>query len=147
MEGTTNTRHFRRAMWIAAAASAGALAGCGGEGFANDPSPPQPIEISGVITDEALTVSPDEIGQGPIILLVSNQTESSRTVTLVGMGVKEVVGPINPSDTARLQKNLRRTGTYTVRAGAARGGGSAIRPARLTVGTGRQSSRDDLFLP
>src|SRR5436190_21341678 len=90
----------------------GFVVGCGGSDFKNKPRPPVPLELTGVITDKNVTVSPSKIGAGPITLIVSNQTQESHTVTLEGAPLQskatptQTVGPINPLDTASIQQNL-----------------------------------------
>jgi hypothetical protein len=122
-------------------------AGCGGGSkFKNDPRPPAPIQLTGVITDKGVTVSPDQVGAGPIILLISNQTQQSLTLTLDGGDTKDTVGPINPLDTARLQQELQE-GDYTVKAGSAQAMKRELEPATLKVGEPRDDSSDQLLLP
>ena len=51
------------AIFAAAAALAG---GCGEDDFENEPRPPVPMELTGVIQDDKVTVSPSKnIGAGP----------------------------------------------------------------------------------
>jgi hypothetical protein len=145
-------------------------AGCGGDDkFENEPRPPITTQLTGVITESEVTVSPDTVplppepGQQesarelstPIILILSNQTDASHTITLSGKprDLKqkpiEVRTPqINPGDTAQIQQTLP-PGTYEVRAGSeqARDPGELIAPAKLTVNPNRQTSSDDLQLP
>ena len=50
--------------------------GCGGgSDFQNKPRPAVPVELTGVITDSKVTVSPNKVGAGPIVITVSNQTD------------------------------------------------------------------------
>ena len=65
---------------VAAILLAVIAAGCG-EDFENVPREPVPIELTGVIKPERVTVSPRRIGAGPISITISNQTEEARTVT------------------------------------------------------------------
>jgi hypothetical protein len=123
------------------------VAGCGGSSeFKNKPRPPVPVQLTGVIRDDKLTVSPNRVGAGPIILLVSNQTQQAHTITLDGGDVKETVGPVNPLDTAKLQQTLA-PGSYEVKAGSSRAVAKEIAPAVLEIGPERKSSRDELLLP
>ena len=58
-----------------------ALGGCGGgKGFANHPRPPVPLQLTGVITNAKVTISPNKVGAGPVVITVSNQTSQSRTL-------------------------------------------------------------------
>jgi hypothetical protein len=128
---------------------AGALlvGGCGGGNeFKNKPRPPTPVQLTGVVTDKAVTVSPDRVGAGPVILIVSNQTQQAHTITLDGGGTTDTVGPVQPLDTAKLQQTLKQ-GTYTVKAGSPAAATREIRPATLTVGPPRASSSNQLLLP
>ena len=134
------------ALIAGAALIAMGTAGCGKKDFERKPKPAVPLQLSGVITTDRVTVSPDRFGAGPVILLISNQTEQSHSVALEGEGIKERVGPINPGDTATLQKTLR-TGGYTVKAGSERALPREIRPAELSVSRDRSTSEDQLTFP
>jgi hypothetical protein len=128
-------------------ASALFLPACGGdEKFKNDPRPPAPVQITGVITDEKVTISPNRVGEGPVVLIVSNQSEEAHTVTLEGGGTTDRVGPINPLDTAKLQQTLKQ-GEYTVKAGSPKATSIEISDGTLTVGPPRESSGNQLLLP
>jgi hypothetical protein len=117
-----------RRVAVAFAAIGVALAGCGGgKDFANHPRPPVPLQLTGVITKQQVTISPNKVGAGPVVITVSNQSGQSRTLTLDGNGIQEVVGPINPLDTAQLQKTLK--------------------PATLLIGKERPSGSDKVLLP
>ncbi|MEA2450789.1 MAG: hypothetical protein QOG63_2721 [Thermoleophilaceae bacterium] len=122
-------------------------AGCGGGShFENAPRPPSPVQLTGVIRDDKVTVSPNRVGAGPIILLISNQTQQAHTITLDGGSVNETVGPINPLDTAKVQQTLGR-GSYQVKAGSKQAVAKEISPATLDIGPSRKSSRNELLLP
>jgi hypothetical protein len=123
------------------------VAGCGGESkFKNDPRPPAPVQLTGVITDKGVTVSPDRVGAGPVILLISNQTQQAHTITLDGGNTKDTVGPINPLDTAKLQQTLEE-GSYKVKAGSSRALTKELKAGTLSVGPRRRSSSDQVLLP
>jgi hypothetical protein len=134
------------ALFASAAAVALLLSACGGQDFENKPRPPVPVQLSGVITTESVTVSPNRLGAGPIVLTVSNQTDQPHTLTLEGDGIRERVGPINPQDTAAIQKTLS-PGRYTVKAGSDRAVSREIEPATLLIGKERPSASGELLLP
>jgi hypothetical protein len=143
----TRVGRTRTAALLAGVLSLLVLSGCGDDDdFENEPRPPVPVQLSGVITDSEVSVEPAKIGAGPIILIVSNQTEEAHTVTLEGPSGAEEVGPINPLDTGRIQHNLEQ-GSYEVRAGSDQAVEQEITAAQLTVGPPRPSSSNSVLLP
>ena len=106
-------------MWQAFAAAALLAAGCGDDDFKNEPRPAVPVELTGVIQDDKVTVSPSKIGAGPILITISNQTEQPRTITLEGEQISEETGPVPPLETETIAKTLG-PGRYEVRAGSER---------------------------
>jgi hypothetical protein len=146
-----------------------AFSGCGGSGgkFKNEPRPPVPIQLTGVITKQEVTVSPNTVppppakGQEeassdlstPIILVISNQDDKPHTITLTGKTrdgkpIEANTPPINPLDTAQIQQTLP-PGTYQLKAGSEKAvdPGEQIAEATLTVNPNRQTSSDDVLLP
>jgi hypothetical protein len=135
-----------RATTAAVLAAGLVIAGCGEEDFANEPRPPVPVELTGVVQDEGVTVSPSRIGAGPILITVSNQTRNEVVITLEGESITDEVGPVPPLDTATIQKTLD-PGLYEVTAGSDVALPREIRPAELEIGRERPSSSDDVLLP
>jgi hypothetical protein len=124
-----------------------AVAGCGGgKDFENKPRPPVPLQLTGVITPKAVTISPAKVGAGPVVITISNQDKSSHTLTLEGTSTRERVGPINPLDTATIQQTLQ-PGRYTVRAGSEAAVTKEIKPATLVIGKLRKSASGEVLLP
>jgi hypothetical protein len=145
----TRAGRTRVAVLLAGGLAVPVLSGCGGgSDFKNEPRPPAPIELSGVITDEAVSVEPRKLGAGPVTILISNQSKQSHTVTLEGgpHNTTEQVGPINPLDAARIQETLE-PGTYTVKAGSDKAAAREIKPATLAVSKERESSSGQVLLP
>ena len=64
----------KRASLAVAIAALSAAAGCGDEDFANNPRPPVPIGLTGVIQEDKVTVSPAKVGAGQVTITISNQT-------------------------------------------------------------------------
>jgi hypothetical protein len=127
------------------------VSACGGEDFENEPRPAVTLQITGVITQQRVTVSPADFGAGPIVVTVSNQTQDSHRVTLAGASdegarVREVTGPINPLDTATIQQDLA-PGEYELGARSADDFEDQIEPAEITVGEPRPSASGELELP
>lgn len=125
------------------------LAGCGGGGkdFADQPRPASPITLTGVITPKGVTVSPNRVGAGPVVILVSNQTEVPRTLILDGSAIAPLrTDPVSPTGTGRIQTTLAR-GIYTVKAGSTHAVLKELRPAHLLIGQPRPDSNDQVGLP
>jgi hypothetical protein len=136
-----------RGVAIFAAVAALTAAGCGDEDFENEPRPPVPMELTGVIQDDKVTVSPSRnIGAGPFVITISNQTDAEHTITLEGESIEESVGPVAPLDTATIQRTLA-PGTYEVKAGSRRAVKREIAPASLDIGKERKNSSSELLLP
>lgn len=108
--------------------------------------PPTPIVVSAAILDKQIAVSPKAFGAGPVRLVVTNQTGTSKELKLEtagsGAGLRQRTGPINPSDTAALQADLPE-GRYTVTVGE----GDTARSTTLAVGPERPNSNNDLLQP
>jgi hypothetical protein len=149
MSGAGNIRGGKAALVAGGLSLALAATGCGGgDDFANVPRPPTAVELTGVINDEAVNISPKSEGAGPIRITVANQTDRALTVTLEGEDIEARVGPVAPQDTAEIQKTLT-SGTYEVRAGSERAVNiqDQIAPATLEIGPERDSSDGELLLP
>jgi hypothetical protein len=140
--------------WVLVAAGAFALggfaAGCGSDHkFANRPRPPEPITITAAIDHHRVRVSPATFGAGGITVLVSNQSGAAQELTfetdeVAGPpdAIRKSVGPVADGDTAQLQVDPPRPGTYRLSVRDA-----AIRPATIKVGPRRPSSQNDLLTP
>lgn len=146
MWATGKTRWSGAIAFLAAGTLGMMASGCGGEDFENEPRPPVPIELTGVIQPEKVTVSPNKVGAGPVLITISNQTKEAHTVTLEGDTIEERIGPVQPLDTATIQQTLPR-GQYEVRAGTAVAVPKEIQPALLRITNERQDSNNDLLLP
>jgi hypothetical protein len=123
-------------------------AGCGGgKDFADKPRPAAPVYLNGSIKDSGVTISPSKLGAGPVVIMISNQTEASHTLTLDGGDIAPVrTGPINPQDTGQIKKTLA-PGSYVVRAGSEKAVTKEISPARLVIGKPRPDSNNQVELP
>jgi hypothetical protein len=146
MRLTPKTSGWKATLLIGGASLSMVALGCGSDDTGNTPRPPSQVELSGVITEDRVTVSPVREGAGLVLITISNQDDTAHTVTLEGESVRERVGPVQPDDTASIRKTLE-PGTYTVRAGSTRAVPREIEPATLTIGPERESSKDELLLP
>ena len=136
--------------------SAIALTSCGsGKTFANHPRPPAPVNLTVYINNARVSVSPQAVGAGPVVFIVTNQAGRAETLAIQhkgGAGSIANTGPINPQGTAQVTVNLRR-GVYTVATTtngateAARAATSPIHAATLVIGRRRQSASSQLLQP
>jgi len=132
---------------VAAAGVAIFVAGCGSDDFENKARPPVRLQLSGVIQNDKVTVSPNrDLGAGPFEITISNQTDKPHTVTLEGESIKEDAGSLGPTDTLTIKRTLE-PGTYEVRAGSEKAVPKQIEPAVLDIGADRPDSNSDLLLP
>ena len=138
-----------------AGASALALASCGGDdSYDNKPRPPLPVNVSAAINEQQVSVAPTRLGAGPIVLIVTNQSDASQVATLEvdqlqssparekRAGLRQSTGPINPQDTAQLRVVVQPDTTYTLKTDD-----DKISPAEITVGSERASAQDQIALP
>jgi len=122
-------------------------AGCGEDDFEREPRPPVTLELTGVIQEDKLTISPSRnLGAGPFRILISNQTDVEHTVTLEGGSIQERTAPVAPRGTEEIQETLP-PGSYEVSAGSARAVRQEIQPAVLNIGKERKNSNSELLLP
>lgn len=135
---------------VLAVVVAGAVVGaCGSDDdYANEPRPPTPINVAAAITDDEISVSPESFGAGPIVLIVSNQSEAAQRVTFETEsspgsepGIKQTTGPINPRGTATLKVNVAE-GSYQLSVDDA-----GIDAATFEVGAMRESAQNELLQP
>lgn len=140
---TISVRHGSAALLGVTVTLALAASGCGGSSQrTSNLRPPAPINISVKIGDDRVSASPTKFGAGPIVVIVSNQSSASHTITMDGPQLRQSVGPINPEDTATL-KVLVKPGKYSLTAD----GTSSVKPASLTVGPKRASAQNQLLQP
>ena len=146
MRDLRKTRAIGCAATLLLAGAVTAATGCGGEDFANNPRPAAAIELTGVIRDKEVTISPAKVGAGPVVITIANETNAAHTITLEGETIREQVGPVNPQGTGTIQKTLQ-PGSYKVKAGSSRAVPREIKPAQLTIGKKRPSSSNEVLQP
>jgi len=129
------------------AIAAAFVASCGEEDFKDEPRAPVPVQLTGVIQDKQVNVSPAKhLGAGPFVITIANQTDATHTVTLDGERISDDIGSVAPGDTIEIRKTLD-PGSYEVRAGSNRAVAKEIQPAVLDIGAERENSNSDLLLP
>jgi hypothetical protein len=125
---------------LAAGAAALAIGACGEDDFKNNPRPPAPIELSALIADTGVRVSPaKDVGAGPATITISNQTDQPARLVLEGP-TDDSSNEIIPGGTGSMKTDLAE-GDYEVSTGEGLAG------QNLSVGPERPSSQNDLLLP
>jgi len=123
------------------------VSACGDDDFENAARAPVPLELTGVIQPDKVTVSPAKgIGAGPFVITISNQTDDPHTVKLEGESIVAEAGSVAPLDTLTIRKTLE-PGSYEVQAGSDQAQAKEIKPATLEIGAERKDSNSDLLLP
>jgi hypothetical protein len=145
MESTHRTRLLPVAGLVGMAL---AISGCGGSGddYKNELRPPAPINVTAYVSPKRVSVSPANFGAGPIVVIVTNQSNSSQEVTFAteGTGGKNDLTQsklINAGDTGEIKLDVVQ-GSYLVRTGD-----EGIRAAAVSVGPKRPSAQNQLLQP
>ncbi|WP_249009882.1 hypothetical protein [Conexibacter sp. DBS9H8] len=129
---------------VAALLAAATIAACGAaRHFADIPRPPLPVDLSVYIDGTHVSVSPDRIGAGPVILFVTNQAARTRALSLTAPGGEQLAtsGGIDAGQAAQVTADPTRAGVYTLRAGP------GIPATELTVGRLRPNADNALLQP
>lgn len=137
----TGSRRGRYATLAALALSAIAIAACGEDDFENENRPPMPVEITALITDERVRVSPDPPGAGLVVITVANQSGEAARLTLEGP-TDDASREITPGGTEEMKTTLEE-GEYEVTAGTE----LDVTTDTIEVGPPRPSAQNDLLLP
>jgi hypothetical protein len=128
---------------VAAVAAAFAISACGEDDFENNPRPPSPIELTALINDSEVKVSPSTaaaVGGGLATFTISNQSTEPAALVLEGP-TDEASDEIPPGGTGNMKVALEK-GDYVVSSGM-----SDLRESSLEVGPERKSSQNELLLP
>ena len=124
-----------------------AVTGCADDNYKNQNRPPAPIVLTAAISDSQVILNPSNIGAGPIVLIITNQSHASQVITLESEsspsapGTTQSTAAVKPTNTGQIQINTQ-TGRYTLHVAD-----QAIASATLTVGPQRKSSQNELLLP
>ena len=131
-------------MPLAALAVAFAISACGEDDFENQGRPPSPIELTALISDSAVKVSPSTaaaVGAGLVTVTISNQSQDPAALVLEGP-TDAASDEIPAGGTGSLKTTLEE-GDYVVTAGESSRAGEGS----LAVGPERESAQNELLLP
>src|SRR5436189_5456871 len=88
-----------------------ALAGCGSSAhFADKARPPTPINLSVYVNDAKVSVSPNSVGAGPVMFIITNQSSQAVQLTVrpaTGGAALATTAPINPQATGSVSVDFR----------------------------------------
>ena len=121
------------------------VAGCGGgDDFANDPRPAAPILVTAKVDDQKVAISPGDFGAGLVTFAISNQSDDPVSLTLVGPAPEnnQASTEIPPAGVDEFKVEVVE-GDYEINGGER----SDAKPAQISVGPERESSKDQLLLP
>ncbi len=127
-----------------------AFTSCGAqERTANELRPPMPIQLNASVMPKRISISPNRIGGGPVVLIVSNLTASDQRVTFGAnspsgtsdLRIDSQSATIEPNDTASMKANVT-DGTYSLSVE-----GDSIPASIISVAGERPSAQNDLMLP
>jgi hypothetical protein len=125
--------------------------------FANKPRPASPVELTVYVNNARVSLSPDSVGAGEVIFVVTNQADKAEAVTIhpTGNSSRSLAntGPINPQSTDQVTVDFSHPGEYqvsTVSGGssdASAASSTSIQPAPLHIGKARPNSGGELLQP
>src|SRR5688500_14188442 len=121
MESTHRTRRLSAVALVGLALTA---AGCGDEDdYKNELRPPSPINVTAYVSSDRVSVSPAAFGAGPIVVVVTNQSNASQEVTFAsesagtsGEGDVSQSALVDPGGTGEIKLDVAQ-GNYMVRTG------------------------------
>jgi hypothetical protein len=143
---------------VTVGASAMAVTACGSAGgkAASRPGEPTPVNLAVYVNDSRISVSPQAVGAGPVIFVVTNQATHSESLAITrGSASSQPLAstaPINPQGTTQVSVDFK-PGDYTISTAshghtdAQLARSSSIAPASLHIGRARPSSSNSLLQP
>jgi hypothetical protein len=128
---------------VAVGASALAVSACGSAGgkAASRAGAPNPVNLTVYVNDSRISVSPQVVGAGPVIFIVTNQASHSEALAITR-------GPASShplASTAPINPQIATTAHGRTDAQLSRP--SSIAPASLHIGRKRASSSNSLLQP
>ncbi len=147
--------HIRRIGIIGACMVTVSACGTVGGSSPSAARPPAPINLTVYVNDARVSVSPESIGAGPVVFIVTNQSSRAEALAVSRAGQNQPLAstaPINPQGTTQVAVDFR-PGDYTI-ATASHGAtdaqlsqASSIRSAQIHIGHQRADSSSQLLQP
>jgi hypothetical protein len=143
---------------VTVGASALAVTACGSTGgkAASRAGAPTPVNLTVYVNDSRISVSPQVVGAGPVIFVVTNQASHSEALAITRGPASShplaSTAPINPQGTTQVSVDFK-PGDYTIataahgRTDAQLSRASSIAPASLHIGRKRANSSNSLLQP
>lgn len=143
---------------VTVGASAVAVTACGSTGgkAASRVGEPTPVNLTVYVNDSRISVSPEAVGAGPVIFIVTNQASHSEALAITRGPASShplaSTAPIHPQGTTQVSVDFT-PGTYTIstaahgRTDAQLSRPASIAPASLHIGRKRPSSSNVLLQP
>ncbi|MEO8968546.1 MAG: hypothetical protein ABI355_13050 [Solirubrobacteraceae bacterium] len=117
--------------------------------------PPAPVNLTVYVNDARVSVSPESVGAGPVVFIVTNQASRAEALAISRAGQNQPLAstaPINPQGTTQVAVDFQ-PGDYTI-ATASHGStdaqlsqASSIRSAQIHIGRERANSSSQLLQP
>ena len=82
------------------------LAACGEDDFKNEPRAPVPVNLTGVVQSDKVTVSPAKVGGGPVIITIANQTDDPHEIIPARRLGERERGPGAPTAAGTIRRTL-----------------------------------------
>jgi hypothetical protein len=134
----------RRALGAGLLAATLAVAGCGSSShFVDNAKPAAQVDLIVYIDNDHVSISPNRVGAGPVLLFITNEASSSQRLSIrsTSGGAVATSGQINSGQAAQLPTDLTRAGSYELLTG------SQARPAGLRVTRARPNATRSLLAP
>ncbi len=132
-----------------------AACGSGGGKSPTEITPPSPVNLTVLVSDSRVSVSPAAVGAGPVVFIVTNQASRAEALAISRAGGSRLAStpPINPQGTTQISVNFFRPGRYTIatashgRNDAQRLRPTSIHPALIRIGRRRRGGGSELQRP
>jgi hypothetical protein len=117
--------------------------------------PPAPINLTVYVNDARVSVSPESLGAGPVVFIVTNQSSRAEALAISRSGQNQPLAstaPINPQGTTQVAVDFR-PGDYTISTSphgatdAQLSQTAPIRAAQIHIGHERANSSSQLLQP